>query len=140
MEILFGGKKLKDGEWVYGLLMKDIKGHFRIQLSPDRFSVVVVPETICQYVGLPDKNGNNIFANNILSDGKNSFRVYSVPGGFAIKAPAWCEDKSDLKSTDELTLCPLADAQTRSYVMQSCEVIGNIYELKSKNNGTRTNK
>jgi uncharacterized phage protein (TIGR01671 family) len=87
---------------------------------------------LMQSTGVTDKEGNGIFKDDILSDGKNTFRVYWVQGGFAIKAPAWCEDKSDLKPTDELTLCPLADAQTRSYIMQSCEVVGNIYELKDK--------
>lgn len=82
-----------------------------------------------QSTQIRDKVGNEIFEDDILSDGKNTFRVYWVQGGFAIKAPVWCEDKSDLKPTDELILQPLADAQTRSYIMQSCEVIGNIYEL-----------
>ena len=47
-EILFRGKKSKDGMWVEGFLKKDVKGHFRIQFDPACFTVVVNPETVGQ--------------------------------------------------------------------------------------------
>ena len=53
-EILFRGKRVKDGKWVEGLLTKDIKGHIRIQYNPRNFSVVVNPETVGQFTGMTD--------------------------------------------------------------------------------------
>lgn len=43
-EILFRGKRLKDGVWVLGNLTRDIKGHYRIQFNPKSFSCVVTKE------------------------------------------------------------------------------------------------
>ena len=36
-------------------------------------------------------------------------------------------DTKDLTGTDELILMPLADPQTKSWLEQNCEIIGNIY-------------
>jgi uncharacterized phage protein (TIGR01671 family) len=83
---------------------------------------------IMQFTGLKDKDGVDIYADDIISDGKINQRVYSVIGGFGVKAPHWSSDMRELDSTDILIIQPLADAQTISYIYQSCSVIGNIYQ------------
>lgn len=89
-------------------------------------------EIIVQFTGLYDKENTEIYADDILGNGRGEqFRVYSVPGGFAIKAPAWAKDKSELKSGDELIMQPLCDAQMIGYISESCKVVGNVNETIS---------
>lgn len=82
-----------------------------------------------QYIGIKDKNKKEIYAGDILSDGQVKFRIYSTEGGFATKAWPWAKNIQDEKPGDELIFLPCA--QTRSYIIQSCEIIGNIYEQQT---------
>lgn len=67
-EILFKAKRRKDygnpKEWVYGVPCLDNDGDWTIVTH--NMSRVVQDETICQYTGCLDKDGNKIFENDIL--------------------------------------------------------------------------
>lgn len=66
-EILFRGKRKKDGKWIYGYLVKH--DEFVIvdkSLGSIGCGAQVIPETIGEFTGLVDKDGTKIFEDDIV--------------------------------------------------------------------------
>ena len=119
-EILFRGKRIDNGEWVYGNLnygtieITSIKGSYYISdfdVNPwDKKFYPVIPESVGQYTGLTDKNGKKIFEGDIIFDPelKENHIVMFDEGGF-------CTEEMFL----QFYLC---------FDEMEVEVIGNIYD------------
>lgn len=126
-EILFRAKRIDNGEWV--------EGQYAFILNPltesgepikhlicngtNIFNDEIDLETLCQYTGLKDKDGNRIWENDIVgawSEGKHTIgRVKRRVDGLYIIYPSY-------QKQEFWGLCPDENGKTK------VEVIGNIFD------------
>ena len=99
-EILFRGKRLDNGEWVYGNLVRYANGDAEIWeiFNPDIYTDcrdwVIIPETVGQYTGLKDKNDVGIYEGDIVQNELGEvFLVEYVRFGYVLKQTGepWCK-------------------------------------------------
>lgn len=91
--IKFKAKRLDNGEWIVGSLIRSTAGVKERAYIVDNFSsmsdysvVGVDPSTVCQFIGLKDCKGNEVWEGDILSNVTND----SPDGIVVFKYGAFC--------------------------------------------------
>lgn len=140
-EILFRAKRIDNGEWVEGYF---VKGKWYLD-EKEKYAILPIdlcfyphceinewieidPETLCQYTGLTDKNGNRIWENDIVS----FIDMTSTESGYCerncIGRVAWDIEEACFYVTDRLS--------SESWeVLQDCYAVGNIFDNPELMNG-----
>lgn len=116
-EILFRGKRLNNGEWVFG----DLYHRWEEVVITSFYAghhVAVDPATVGQFTGLTDKNGERIFEGDVVSTGKEKRVVRFRNGAFELLRRASAVAMYDLVGTDV-----------------EYEVIGTIHDKEKQNEG-----
>jgi uncharacterized phage protein (TIGR01671 family) len=138
-EILFRGKRLDTGGWVYGYYCKYTKRQVcpvGDELKPEDIAHLIIndafadwnmprslqaydvdPETVGQYTGLKDKSGNKIFEGDVVSDGWITYTPIFQNGIYMAY------------NVKHLHLTKQGPSTQFNIIWRDgCEVIGNIYD------------
>lgn len=160
-EILFRGKDVISGEWVYGDLAqeKHTDNSIKCAIVQTLSTYEVTPSTVGQYTGLVDKNSKQLFDGDIVrvaeydnmlmrefTEDGSRFEIFDIEeakGGLIrsyTTAISWEEGafvfSSNGEYNDTLLTCLFGDMR-RSYPIFEIEIVGNIYDnpdlLKGEN-------
>lgn len=137
-EILYRGKRIDNGEWVYGFPIFYKAGQVGIAKVTDAMRIIpandgsevwdiqnlfcpkISRETLSQYIGLPDKNGNKIFDDDIVKvewyDGDGNYIISNGVIGYNEKTCCYCIYLREYFCYLDIALHP------------EMEVVGNVFD------------
>lgn len=134
-EILFRGKRITDGKWVYGDYHKYTCTTSSITPTPTHYimgtdirfnaQILVAPDTVGQYTGLADKSGAKVFEGDIVRLCLNpkicvgAVEFDERAGAFIVKLP---ENKC-------ISFLDFYVARNKATSLIWAEVIGNIHDI-----------
>ena len=119
-DILFRGKRVNNGSWVEGYY-SIFAGKDEIRPITDLFhAFTVIPESVGQFIGLPDKNGVKIFDGDVLEneDGDEVCNTLIF----------WDKDLSSWSDCRDFDGDSFKIHNGDMLWVLDCEVIGNIFD------------
>ena len=133
-EILFKAKRRYDGEWVEGSYIHSRQINEYAKTSPYIISYddvlrgemhFIDENTLCQYTGLTDKNGNKIWENDLVQIDAYSY-IECEEDAFGVLEYSDAYASFGLSLEDRFArICDLQGSYTTIY-----EVLGNIFDNK----------
>lgn len=116
-EILFRGKRVDNGEWVYGYVWKNHREQYFITEYNTLTMYAVTPETVGQCIVPKDKNRNKMFEGDILNK----------DGHWAVVV-----EYDRVMPLDKVQYFNSSGTPINDFYFQVWEVAGNIHDKKEE--------